>query len=59
MTRDLYPQGDLHSGCGHGLRGSDSWTGNGAEDVSFTYKSNVKVGDLQVYDLYIDPHMCR
>jgi hypothetical protein len=31
--------------------------GNGAADVNLTLVSNEKSGDVQVYDLYIDPHM--
>ncbi len=30
---------------------------NGAEYVSLTIASYASAGDVQVYDLYIDPHM--
>src|SRR5579875_3922887 len=60
------PAGSTKLGSGMPVLGGTQWAesppdnvypGSGSEDVYFTYKSNVKFGDLQVYNLFVDPHM--
>lgn len=58
--------GSSKLGSGMPVLGKTGWAesppdnvdpGNATEDVSFTYKSNMTSGDLELYDLFIDPHM--
>jgi hypothetical protein len=60
--------GSTQLGSGMPVLGKTGWAesppdnvfpGGGAEDVYFTFRSNAKVGDLQVYDLFVDPRMCH
>lgn len=58
--------GSTKLGSGMPVLGGTQWAesppdnvfpGNGVEDVYFTFQSNAKVGDLEVYDLFVDPRM--
>jgi len=62
------PAGSSKLGSGMPVLGQTGWAlsppdniypGSGTESVYFTYQSHAKVGDLLVYDLYVDPKMAR